>query len=146
MDNLSAILFDKTTEHQHGYLCENIEDRQHDQNEIVKWAQQVLDSLKDDTHCFDLVEKCEQFDHADEHNDFAHLDRVVVLLKVTLALDEVDQSRNVKYLTQGLGPDPEMVHVGLYRPGDENVADHLEKHDEVDCQLYHDPSMNLPFR
>mmetsp|Transcript_26389 Transcript_26389/g.30904 ORF Transcript_26389/g.30904 Transcript_26389/m.30904 type:complete len:597 (-) Transcript_26389:52-1842(-) len=144
--DLWAVLLYLATEHNHARLREHVENRHHDQDQVVERAQQILERLENDAHGLDLVKEGEQLDHAHEDDDLANLHRVVVLLEVALAHDEADEGGNIEHLAQGLRPDPEVVPIRLDDARDRYVPNHLEQHDEVDCQLQNDPSVNLLLR
>ena len=112
MDNLGRVLADITPENDHSELGEDVEDGHHDNDQVVERSEQVLHGFKDDTHGFNLVEKRQKLDHANEDNDLENFDCVVIFDKVAIGQEVLDHGGNVKHLAKGLGPDSEVVLVG----------------------------------
>ena len=113
MDDFGGVLADLPSENDHSELGKDVEDGHHDDDQVVERAEQVFHCFKDDSHGFDLVEKGQKFDHANEDNDLEDFDCVVIFDKVAIGQEVLDHGGNVKHLAKGLGPDSEVV---LVRP------------------------------
>ena len=143
--DLGTVDSDQTTKHDRSDESENVKDCHHHNDQVVQWAKQVLQSLKDDSHSLDFEEKREEFEHADKDDDFEDFDRVVVLLEVVVGSEEHNHRRQVQQLAQSLRPDTEVVPVSFDDTRNSNISNRLEKHEDVNRELKDDPCSDSAF-
>ena len=111
--DLGRVASDFSSEYDHTNLGEAVHDDHHDNNQVVKWTEQVLEGLKDDSHDLDFVEKNEQLCHPNQDDDFEDFDSVVVLLVIACVAEEGDHGWDIEKLAQCLRPNSEMIAVSL---------------------------------
>lgn len=115
-NNLRRVSLYLATEDDHAHLGKAVENCHHHNDQVIQRAHQVLECLKDDSHDFNLIQKCQKFKHSDEHNNFKDFDRVVVLLEVIICTKVPDHCWQIKELAKSLRPNSEMITVSFDDP------------------------------
>ena len=149
MNNSRRRLLDVTTKHGHTDLGENVQDGEHDSQQVAEWTNDILASFNDDPHNFDFIEQSEKLDHANEDNHFENLDDLVILLVVKICVIDVrlhvtcqeeNHGWDAENLAQCFDRCSEMVLICLYETSNNPISNHFQEEETVQRDLEQHPN------